>query len=223
MEKVGLVNVVCFFWFGEKWPEGGNGADYVNKLFWSVKRNLSKPFSFICFTNEAIEFDYWIEKRPLKPPTWKRHLPKLYAFSKDAGLLDRALMLDIDNIITGSLDDIASYTGDFATRGGFRDGKGRMISGDVISFNPNKCHNIFDNLTNNAIEAERQSNGYDGRFLQDNVTQYDVWEDVLPGQVINYKRIHEPKNLPENSRVISCTGHPMPHELSHQWVKDSWR
>ena len=41
------VNILCMKW-GSKY-----GADYVNKLYSMVARNLSKPFRFICLTDDA--------------------------------------------------------------------------------------------------------------------------------------------------------------------------
>ena len=40
------VNVICLKW-GDRYP-----AFYVNRLYDGVRRNISRPFRFVCFTNE---------------------------------------------------------------------------------------------------------------------------------------------------------------------------
>ena len=45
LDMTEVANIVCMKW--------GNayGADYVNRLYNMVKRNMTRPFRFICFTD----------------------------------------------------------------------------------------------------------------------------------------------------------------------------
>jgi len=43
-----LVNVLCMKW-GNKYP-----ADYVNRLYSMVARNMQRPFRFICLTEDSV-------------------------------------------------------------------------------------------------------------------------------------------------------------------------
>ena len=51
--------VACMKW-GNKY-----GPDYVNKLYNMAKRNLTLPFTFVCFTDDADGLLPEIDARPL--------------------------------------------------------------------------------------------------------------------------------------------------------------
>ena len=96
------VHVICLKW-GDKYS-----AEYVNKLFNSVKRNTSVPFSFTCFTEDHSGIDSDIRIEPLPHSTIQSWWNKLYLFS-DAmpfNYGDRILFIDLDTVITGNIDDI---------------------------------------------------------------------------------------------------------------------
>ena len=48
-----LVNVLCMKW-GNKYP-----ADYVNRLYSMVARNMQRPFRFICLTEDSVGRTRW--------------------------------------------------------------------------------------------------------------------------------------------------------------------
>lgn len=54
------LNVVCVK-YGTKY-----GADYVNKLYYGVKKHLSLPHTFTCFTESPTDLDPSIIVQPLK-------------------------------------------------------------------------------------------------------------------------------------------------------------
>lgn len=106
------VNVVCLKWGLERYP-----AFYVNRLYAGVKRNLRRPFRFVCFTNEPDGLDAGIETQPIPPPPdglagrkWPTVYTKLALFKDGCGgLSGPTLFLDIDQIITGGLDRFFDY------------------------------------------------------------------------------------------------------------------
>lgn len=95
------------------------GADYVNNLFHGVRRHLSRPHRFICFTDDAAGLSPGIEALPLPdlglPPGHKdSRWRKLALFRRDlAGLSGTALFLDLDLVITGPLDAFFDLPGDY--------------------------------------------------------------------------------------------------------------
>ena len=95
------------------------GPDYVNNLARGVRQNLSRPHRFICFTDDATGLDAGIEALPLPdlglPPGHKdSRWRKLALFRRDlAGLSGTALFLDLDLVVTGSLDPFFDLPGDF--------------------------------------------------------------------------------------------------------------
>lgn len=114
MDKV--LNIICVLWVGNF-----RGRDYniddVLRLKRMVLHNLKhRPFKFICLTNMSLnELDkqgdknqegiQWISLKYDLPGWWS----KLEVFRDDLGIEDKCMFLDLDTIITGSLDEIAFY------------------------------------------------------------------------------------------------------------------
>ena len=130
--------VVCVKW-GSKYDAG-----YVNKLARAVKRHLSLPHEFFCFTENAKgvglgtggdgeggggggeggDNDDYVRTRPLPDNGWGTWWAKpavLFGPGLAAALGGggapagrRVLYIDLDTVIVGSLDGIAAYPGPFA-------------------------------------------------------------------------------------------------------------
>ena len=100
-----MVNVICMKW-GTKY-----GPEYVNTLHNMVQRHLTLPHRFVCLTDSTEGLNAGIETFPIPPMPielngpergWKKLLtfaPTLYDLHGDT------LFLDIDIIVTGSLDE----------------------------------------------------------------------------------------------------------------------
>jgi hypothetical protein len=102
-----MVHVVCLKW-GHKYS-----PDYVNKLFGMVSRNLSLPFKFYCLTEDSSGIVPDVTILPLPELGLRGWWYKLYLFNNDFyGLSGTMLFLDLDVVITGSLDDLVTYEPD---------------------------------------------------------------------------------------------------------------
>lgn len=228
-----VLNVVCFLW-GD-WPEPGLGYEYVVKLKSSVMRNLSLPHNFICFMDEYNIIKYnaktfmkhlGIEVRTLHAYSWVGKFPKLYAYNRFANLEGRVLILDLDTVVTGNLNEIASYRGDFCVRAWFKGiPKNEWVpDGDMIAFEANsktaKHIDYHFNTYLNHLEVL-----YEGRerlVLKKFVPNSDMWQKLYPGQIVSYKNDCL-KGLPENARLVSFHGDPRPHVVQEKWVLENWR
>lgn len=106
-----VVNVLCMKW-GTKYP-----ADYVNRLYSMVARNIRRPFRFVCLTDDNSDLSENIESFPLPELSVNLSGPergwnKLSVFSQELyDLKGKVLCLDLDLIITGDLDDLFDYSG----------------------------------------------------------------------------------------------------------------
>src|SRR6056297_3644517 len=102
------VNVVCIKW-GTKY-----GAGYVNQLYRGVRQYLSRPFRFVCLTDDGEGIDESVEVHPLPVTpfdeasfdarkggeTWR----KVGLFQPGlAHLQGDTLFLDLDIVLTGPL------------------------------------------------------------------------------------------------------------------------
>lgn len=97
---------ICVKW-GTKYD-----AEYVNKLYRGVKRHTSKPFNFVCFTDHCSGLDQRIEARALLED-WKGWWGKASIFSSSHKIEGLKVFIDLDMIITGSLDLLVTYSGHF--------------------------------------------------------------------------------------------------------------
>ena len=107
-----MVNVICMKW-GRRYS-----AVYVNRLHNMVKRHLSLPHRFVCFTDDPKGIDPDVEVMPLPevrvPPGPERYWNKVGLFSKVLGdLKGPALSLDLDLVIVDSIDCFFEFEGEF--------------------------------------------------------------------------------------------------------------
>ena len=209
--------VICFYWQGDRWQQRGFKYDdpdyrnrqqpfldkvgnvtaslpakYINNLYKGVKRFATRPFEFVCFTNEKLKVLSGIEVRPFKVVTQMGVLPRLYMFSKEAGLFEhQVLCLDIDVVIVGSLKRIMNYKGLFCARSKFKPGEGHKLDGDIMSFRAGEeTEDIFWKPFIEDVEAaERLTGGRERYWFRHLVNDSaDRWERYAPDQVISYKR-----------------------------------
>lgn len=108
------VTVLCMKW-GTLYR-----AEDVNNLFRGVRRHLSRPFRFVCLTDDPADLLPGIAALPLPglglpegstDTRWR----KLGLFQRDlGGLSGTALFLDLDLVIVGALDPFLDFPGDVA-------------------------------------------------------------------------------------------------------------
>jgi uncharacterized Rossmann fold enzyme len=192
------------------------GAQYVNILFDSVRRNLADGFEgeFVCFTDNA---------KGLEPGIVVRELPegvigwwnKLYLF-KD-GLFpkgDRILYFDLDTVITGRLDEIASYDGNFAI---LRDWlEPEIVNSSVMAWRSGDYGYIWHNW---LASGKPDYLGGDQEWIRRNTTSPVILQDVFPGLFASYKMTGG--RIPDKASVCCFHGTPRPHQAKG-WVPEVW-
>lgn len=100
------ISVLCVKW-GTRY-----NADYVNKLYAGIKRNTSWKITFYCFTDDEKDLHEDIKVEKLEEG-WKKWWGKVTLFNCD--IQGRKFYIDLDMIITGNLDQLFEYDGEFAT------------------------------------------------------------------------------------------------------------
>lgn len=107
------VTILCMRW-GTKF-----GPEYVHHLYAGVKRHLSRPFRFVCMTDDPASVPAGAEAYPLPEfqlPAGEQDLVwrKLALFQKPLfDLSGTALFLDLDVVVIGSLDPFFERPGPF--------------------------------------------------------------------------------------------------------------
>ncbi|SMF75021.1 hypothetical protein SAMN02982989_4449 [Xaviernesmea oryzae] len=103
----GVKQVICINW-GTRY-----GPPFINRLYAMVKRNITPPFTFTCFTDSRADLNPEIlceDLPPLDVPNMpvktKGIWPKARLWGPKLGNLQGpVLFLDLDLVVTGSLDD----------------------------------------------------------------------------------------------------------------------
>ncbi len=105
--------ILCMKW-GTKY-----GPEYINRLYGMVRRNLRGDFRFVCLTDDSSGIRAEVECLPIPDLRLPDGLPergwkKLTTFEADLhGLKGTALFLDIDIVITDSIDAFFAHPGEF--------------------------------------------------------------------------------------------------------------
>jgi uncharacterized Rossmann fold enzyme len=196
----------------------GRGAEYVNRLYDSVVRNLQAGFPgrFVCFTDDASGLDPGIHVREI-PQDLSGWWAKIWLFSKDAfheG--DRVLYFDLDTVITGPLDNLAMCRSDFAMLRDVYNPK--HFGSGVMAWEAGRHTHIWDNwLDAGKPEVE----GGDQTWIEAS-TNPDVLQDLYPGRLRSYK-VECRHGIPKNTSVVFFHGLPRPHEVLDGWVPEVWK
>jgi hypothetical protein len=244
------VYVICFYWEGDRWKSADNtdtpsdasyqrhlkrigsvdmqlASDYVNCLYHGVKHNMSRPFKFICFTNESLTLEKGIEVREFPMVTTEGVLPRLYMFSEESGLWGRqVLCLDIDVIIVGNLEKMLRYEGLFCARSKFRTSEQWKLDGDVMSFRagPEAEAKFWLPFIKDVPAAVKLTQGRERYWIRHVAGGFaDRWDKVSPGAVVSYKwHAKAYRRIPKEVCVISCHGKPRPHQVTNQLLRLHW-
>lgn len=184
------------------------GVEYVNNLYRSVQRNMTMPHRFVCFTD--IPHGIQCETRPISGHGW---FAKLFMFKEFTQ--GKVVFLDLDTVITGNMDFVNDYQGDFAILRDFYrpDGYG---SGMMI-WKGGFGHGITD-----AFVAEGQPDipGGDQLYIESKVASADKLQEVYQDKIVSYK-LHAENALPDKASIVCFHGFPRPHQVGG-WVNDYW-
>ena len=232
------VNVICLK-FGTHYE-----PFYVNKLYLGVKKNLRRPFRFICVTERPEGLIDGIEAIPFPLPQGMPEKYRMGFWTKLAVTADDfhdltgpTLFLDIDQVIVGSLDEFFDY----------KPGRNCIIhnwlpwrktlfrerpaigNSSVFRFEAGKSQYIFDRF---AAEWERAMDRTEFRTEQAFLTyamgeNREWWPDAW---VKSFKRhcipplplnlIAAPK-VPNGCKIVCFHGKPNPHELPGDYMEGS--
>lgn len=222
-----MVNVVCVYW-GNKYS-----TDYVSKLYNMVKRNLSIPFRFICYTEgSSLNFssDYEIRKLPFTH--YKGWWNKLSLFSPEAKLEGNCLYLDLDVVILNNIDDMALF-GESDTFGVINDfyPKSKMFNSSVMKFNNITAKHIWTSFINDKTNMLKNHGDQEVithfikptsycKVMPDDWTFSYKWYDRADPRLEKSRWTFEQK---PNAKICVFHGLPNPHESTQEWVKTNWK
>lgn len=241
--QIAPVNIICMKW-GDKY-----GADYVNKLYSMVSRNLSLPFLMTCFTDnhQGINSEINIQSLPamdLPPEAPERGWNKLSTFQENLGSLQGdALFLDLDVVIVSNIDELFSYPAEFAIIQDAKLKRKDIGNSSVYRFKIGKHQAVLENFQNNFSSIQSKYRN-EQAYLSDEIrrtSSLTFWPKAwcpsfkyhcMKPWPLNY---FIDANIPEGAKIIIFHGHPEPdeaiagittkwyrHVRPTKWINDYW-
>jgi hypothetical protein len=193
-------------------------VDYVHKLEAMVRRNLTLPYQFKCFTDDRAGLDHSIVE-PLYSglESW---WGKVSLFQ--SGLFsDRVLFLDLDTVIIGNIDEIALYDGPFAILRDFI--FPQHYGSGVMSWKPSAETEVIWNAWNLAGRPKPKRG--DQEIIEKYIRPFNIaepWQDLFPGQFVSYKLecFFQPPS--PQAKIVCFHGTPKPHECKRKFITEHW-
>lgn len=226
------------------------GAEYVNRLYSMVKRNLTYDFKMVCFTDDdkgiMDEVDcYPIPEIDLPEKLPERMWKKLTTLKADLyGLEGTALFLDLDVVIVDNIDCFFDLDGEFRIIKDYN--KSWRITGNssVYRFEIGKHPYVFDYFVEN-FETIRKDHRNEQEYLSWAIDQKGKLQYWPKAWCPSYKydcvsripfAFWKKPQIPEGSRIIIFHGEINPHKAIKggsgkwyryvapaPWVADYWK
>lgn len=197
-----MYNVACIKWGTKFTPE------YVNRLFYGVRRNANVPFAFHCFTDNDAGIDSKIQTHPLPHKNVEGWWQKLYLFSDEIPIEGRVLFLDLDTLVVDNIDHFITHNKGFTVmRDLWRRGRDDVGSA-VMSFEIGKHTHIWNTFIENPVAAVKSLHPHgDQKWIQRHQTERNYWQDKYPNQIVSFKS-HCRQGVPSHARLICYHGKP---------------
>ena len=225
-----LVNILCMKW-GTKYS-----ADYVNRLYSMVARNMHRPFRFVCLTEDNVGLGENVDSFPLPALSVnlggpERGWNKLAVFAEKLyDLKGLVLCLDLDLIITGPLDDLFDYPGEVIIIRDWikKDGTGNSsVYRFEIGAHPEilaQFESSFEVIKNRHRNEQEYLSSV---LMSKNALVYwpDTWCRSFKRHCIKPLSFFtaEETEIPQDARIIVFHGKPDPHEAiigrSGKWYR----
>ena len=139
------IHVVCVKW-GDKYP-----AEYVNRLYAMVQKNLDIPHQFHCLTEQSSGIDSKVHILSLPNTSYEGWWIKLMLFQQDFfGLQGRIIYLDLDLVITGNIDFLAEDNVGLSIIENWS--RNRMWNSSVMSFRIGSLQFVWDRFALESFE-----------------------------------------------------------------------
>ena len=212
--------IVCCVFYGNKYS-----VDYVHKLENMVAHNLQWKHSFVCLSDREIEGVHTIPLPPLAKGNegwWQKvelFRPSLFPQGS------RILYLDLDVIITGSLDELIfqwapqplTMIYNFGPNRGHCAHNSSVMMWTAGDDRLNPIWGVFQERSAEIMRTLHGDQCWMWRVLRENIANW-------PKEFIqSYKYDVRPARYPsQNARVVVFHGDPKPHQVRDEWAKSLW-
>lgn len=226
-----MQTVICMKW-GTRY-----GPEFVNRMWAAVQRNTVRPTRLVCLTDDGTGVDPAVECHSipdidLPPDLFNTPWRKLTLWKSPlANLSGDVLFLDLDLVITGSLDEMFDFEpGRYCVIENWTQmGQGNGNT-SAFRFPVGKYAGIFDNFQadpQRVLSSYRIEQLYISREIDDMVFWPDLWcasfkHTLMPRWPLNFFKA---PNLPTETRIVAFTGKPDQDEaMRGEWpVTATWK
>lgn len=216
------------------------GPEYVNRLFAMVRANITGDIRFVCLTDDPAGIRSEVEcfECPTIPIEGKRKNAgwrklTLYRESKYLfGLEGDWLYLDLDVVITGSLQPFFDYSpdSDFIVMQNWTQPRQGIGNTSVFRYRIGAHTHIYDDFIPNykdLFKVHSNSQTYVSRTVRNLKFWPDEWCTLFKVQCLPIWPLRfflEPK-VPEGCLVVAFPGDPNPHDAArgHWPIKKPWK
>lgn len=217
-----MKQVICMNW-GTAY-----GAEYVNRLYSMVSRNITGPFRMVCLTDNQAGIRSEVECHTcpeinIPLPHRNRGWRKINLWApKVSGLhAGDALFIDLDVVITSSIDDFFSYepSSSFIVIRNWTQPDKRIGNTSVYRFRIGSHPYLLETLLrDHATIIPRCHNSQ--TFISETVKEMDFWPDewcrsfkvhCVPKGI---KRYFVEPGLPKGTRIVAFPGQPNPPDAA---------
>ena len=226
-----MYNVVFLKW-GNKFV-----TEYVNRLYYGVRRNTKLPFKFHCFTEDSNGIDPDIQIHPLKYPQVPGWWQKLYLFSDEVEIDGRILFIDLDTLIVDNIDlYLAHQNGIALMQDLWRPQPGNYASA-VMNFEVGAHTYLWNNFYPDHKRHIRLISPHgDQKWIIMNIKEQPlIWQKMYPNEIVSFES-HCRAGVPKDAKIICYHGRPSIEESlttttkiqgftipPTPWVKEHWK
>jgi len=191
---------------------------WVEKLRRGVARHMSQPHRFVCLSDvdlpcETIKLEH----------DWPGWWSKIELF-RPRVIIGPTIYLDLDTIITGSLEPFIDLPYDFAMLESFHSKD--MVGSGVMWFKDRAPEGVYDRFIQGPQRVMDHYNSVKiGAYRGD---QAFVWDtlgrkvDKIASPALRSYKMHCRNGLPEGTSIVAFHGRPRPTEINPKWLLENW-
>lgn len=221
--------IVCMKW-GERYS-----SDYVNYLWSMISRNTKRNTQLICYTDNPVGVVPDVKCYPLPEISLPKRIEnkpwrKISLWRPElTGLSGDVLFVDLDVVITGSIDDFFDYepNSTFCVIENWSQPGSKIGNTSVYRFRVGAHPYLFNDLVNDPdriLASFPNSQTYISRSIREMRYWPQSWcvsfkHSLLPRWPLNF---FKSAPLPPNTKVVCFTGKPDPDEARDGRWPSAW-
>ena len=221
--------IICMKW-GTRYS-----SEYVNRLWSMIKRHTSRDTRLVCYTDDTTDINSEVKCYPLpescvpdrvKRQTWEK---VCLWYSELEGIEGDVLFMDLDIVITGSIDVFFDYKPDISfcvienwTQKGMEIG-----NTSIFRFRVGSHSYLADYMKTNGEDVLSKYR-IEQIYISKEIKEMEFWprewcasfkHTIMPAWPLN---LFMSAQLPNNTKIVCFTGKPDPDEARDGIWKAPW-